>query len=191
MPVAVADLGPRFSTDKGQIRLDSPAFATDRRSQPVVRTLHDFANAVSEEPCSFHAAIEGPLYLASADPFLAGGDELDRLKPQMQGEMAVLENTADPHGKSLAAGVALAEAGAAALAGQATNALLIPIAAMRADRAFRPQMRLDIGKSGFLVVEVGDGKNGISHRKSPMASTLYLADGVAKCNVAFPKELRE
>jgi hypothetical protein len=48
-------------------------------------------------------------------------------------------------------------------------------------------MRLDIGKSGFLVVEVGDGKNGISHRKSPMASTLYLADGVAKCNVALGK----
>ena len=55
---------------------------------------------------------------------------------------------------------------------------------MRADWTFRPQMGLDIGKSGFLIVKVRGGQNGIGHRKSPMASTLYLAYGTVKCNVA-------
>ena len=56
-------------------------------------------------------------------PFLLASDELDRLKPQMQREVAVLEDGADPHGEGLPAGVALAEARTAALAGQAADPL--------------------------------------------------------------------
>jgi hypothetical protein len=117
---------------------------------------------VHQEPSGFHAAIEGPLNLAGADALLAGGDELDRLKPQMQREMAVLEDAADPHGEGLAAGVALSQAGTAALAGQAADALFIAIAAMGANRAFRPQVSLDIGKSGFLIVKWGADKTGLA-----------------------------
>ena len=71
--------------------------------------------------------------------------------------MAVLEDRADPHGKGLAASVALPQAGAAGFASQATDGLLIDVASMGAIRAFRPQMSLDIGESGLFVVEMGGG----------------------------------
>src|SRR6202042_3665390 len=145
---------------------------------------HNLADAVDEEPSGFHAAIEGPLDLAGADALLAAADELDRLQPQVQREMAVLEDAADPHGEGLAAGVALPQARAGGLAVQAANPLPVAIAAMRANRAFWPQVSLDIGESRVFVVKVGLGENGLGHRKSPMASTLYVWIGVVKCNVA-------
>jgi hypothetical protein len=43
---------------------------------------------------------------------------------------------------------------------------------------------LDIGESRFFVVKMGLGENGLSHRKSPMDSSLSLVVGVVKCNVA-------
>ena len=98
--------------------------------------------------------------------------------------MAVLENGPLAHRKSLAASVALAQARTAGFARQAADPGLIRVAAMGANRAFRPKPFLDIGKSGVFVVEMGGGNQGLGHGISPMARILYQAYGVVKCNVA-------
>ena len=125
--------------------------------------LHNLADAMGEEPSGFHAAIERPLYLAGADPLLAADDQLNGLKPQVKRKVAVLKDRTDPHGKGLAAGVALSQAGAAGFAGQAADALAIGVAAMRAYRAIRPQVSLDVSESGFLVVKMRGGQDGMGH----------------------------
>jgi len=181
---AGVNLGPSLAANIGQVGFESFTFAAHGRADSAVRGLHDLADAVGQEPSGLHAAIEGPLDLPGADPLLAATDQLDGLEPQMQREVAVLENRADADGEGLAAGVALPQARTAALAGQAADGLAVAIAAMRANRAFRPKVGLDIGKSGLFVVEVGGAQNGVGHGKSPMATMLYLAYGVVKCNVA-------
>ncbi len=90
-------------------------------------------------------------------PFLLARDQLDRLQPQMQREVAVLEDRADAHREGLPAGVALPQARTAGFAGQAADSLVVAIAAMGTNRAFRPQVGFDIGESGLLVVEMGGG----------------------------------
>lgn len=72
-----ADLGSGLPTDKSQIGLQGFSFAAHRGS--AARRCHDLADAVHQEPSSFHAAIEGPLNLSGADALFARGDELDRL----------------------------------------------------------------------------------------------------------------
>src|SRR5205085_7980728 len=110
----------------------------------VVIPLHDLANAMGQEPCGFHAALESALDLPGAHSLLAGADQLDRLQPQPQREVAILENRADPHGKGLATGVALAKPGAARLALKPADPIRVNVAAMRANRPVRPQFRLYI-----------------------------------------------
>ena len=113
-PVPCSNFGSGFAADKvisASKVLPSPPIGGWRRS-----ALHDLADAVHQEPSGFHAAIERALNLPGTDALLAGGDELDRLQPQMQREMAVLENGADPHREGLPAGVTLAQAGPATLA---------------------------------------------------------------------------
>jgi hypothetical protein len=134
------------------VGLDRLTFTADPAK--VAARGHHFADAVHEEPSRLHAAIEGPLNLPGADTFLAGCNELNSLKPKMQREMAVLEYRADPHREGLSAGVAFAQAGAVGLAGQPADGLLVDIAAMGANWAFRPQMSLDIGESGIFVVKM-------------------------------------
>lgn len=135
------------------VDFDGLAFAAHRAK--VAARCHHEANTVAKVPSGFHAAIEGALKLAGAEALLAGGNELDRLQPQMEREVAILENAADPYRKGLPASVALAQARTAALASQATDGLFVAIAAMGANRAFRPKVPLDIGKSGLFVVEMG------------------------------------
>ena len=102
----------------------------------------------------------------------------------MQREMAVFEDPADPNGEGLAAGVTLAQARTARFSRQATDSLVVAIAAMGANRTFRPKMGFDVGKSGLFVVEMRGGKTGLAMTKSPMAATLSIGCGVVKCNVA-------
>jgi hypothetical protein len=152
---ATLGLSESLAANVGHVRFNGLAFTPKRRS--VVTGFQNLADAMGEKPSGLHAAIKGSLYLASANALLAASDKLDGLKPQMQREVAVLENAADPHGKGFAAGIALVEAGAAGLAGQTANALAIAIAAMRTNRPIRPQVSLDIGESGFLIVKMGGG----------------------------------
>jgi hypothetical protein len=149
---AMLDLGEGSPAHKGHVRLDGLAFAAERGG--VVRRLHDLADAVHEEPSGFHAAIERPLYLAGRDAFLRATNELDGLQPQVQREVAILEDRADANREGLTAGVALAKARTAGLAGQAADPLAIAVSAMRANRAIWPQMGLDVLKRRFLIVKM-------------------------------------
>jgi hypothetical protein len=102
--------------------------------------------------------------------------------------MAILENGADPHGKSLPAGVALAQAGTAGLPLKAPDPRRVRVTAMRAKRTGWPKVRLDKGEGGFLIVKMRDGKNGLRHgQKLLMAIILTLAHGVVKCSVAMDR----
>ena len=157
MAGADAYLSTRLTANEGQIGLKGFAFAADRRADAVIRGLHDLANAMGQEPCGLHAAIEGPLYLPCRNAFLARHDELDRLQPKMEGKVAVFEDAAYAHRKSFAAGVALAETWAAGLSGQPTDAFFVAISAVRAGRTLRPEIRFNIGESGLFVMEMGGG----------------------------------
>jgi len=114
---------------------------------------------VHQEPSGFHAAIERPLHLSSADTLLALANDVDRLKPEMQRKMAILEDRADSHGEALPADVASAKSYAGRLALKASNPCRVNVAAMRANRAVRPQVRLYIRKGGFFVAEMGSGQD--------------------------------
>src|SRR5207244_452685 len=91
---------------------------------------------------------------------------------------------ADPHREGLTAGVALAQAGAAALAAQAANLAGVGIAAMRASRAIRPKPGLDIGKSSILVMEMRGGKDRIGHGN--LLWPQYYTYGVGLSSVTSP-----
>lgn len=95
---AGVNLGSRLAANIGQVRLKGTTFTSHRRANAILGRLHDFADSMGQEPSGLHAAIEGPLNLAGRDALLACGNELDGLEPQVQREMAVLEDAADPHG---------------------------------------------------------------------------------------------
>src|SRR5262249_39802083 len=94
-----------------------------------------------------------PVKLVAANALLRGAQKEHRLQPDMQRDMAGLEDSADLDGKGLAAVVALVDAYAGALARQL--AAVIHSAAMRADAAFPPYAALDKIICGLFVVEVG------------------------------------
>jgi hypothetical protein len=175
---AFADFHSRLPADIRPIRFDGPAFPA-HVAGVVFRRLHGFADTVHQKPSGLHAAIERPLYLPRRDAFHAAADKLDRLQPQMHGKVAVFKNRTDAHRKGFAARIAFAKAGAAGLASQSADARLIGIVAVRADRPVRPKVRFDVSESGFLVMEMRDGQNGLSHWKSPMAATLSPALGLS------------
>jgi hypothetical protein len=87
----------------------------------------------------------------------------------MQLHMAALEESSDANGERLAALVALIKAGAGALALHLRDAF--HAAAVRANRAFRPQSRLNVGKCLFFVVKMRGSQTG-SHFFSPYVHGL-------------------
>jgi hypothetical protein len=158
--------------DFGFVRLNRLANAAERAS--IGSRRHRQADAVPKVPRGFHTAAEHPLKLARRNAFLRRAKQMDGLKPHAQGKVAILKNRALAHGKGRAtAGVALAQADldnafGVLLAGlrphtcQAPN-LLRGRAAMRAGRAFRPDLAFDVIESGFLAKEPGVGKDGLGH----------------------------
>ena len=82
---------------------------------------------------------------------------MDRLQPDMQLAMAILENCADLNRKGLLARVALIDASAGALALELAYA--IRSLAARALRAIRPKPRLNPFVGRFFVVEMKARKN--------------------------------
>ena len=112
------------------------------------------ANPVPDEPCGFHAATEHALELAGADAFLRRAHQEDRLKPKMHRDVAVLKDGPDLHGELLAALIALAKSRTGRFAREAPNTTLVVIAAVRADRAMGPKLRLCVVVGGLLILEV-------------------------------------
>ena len=160
------------------VDLDSFAFATHRIK--VATGGHRKANTVAKVPSGFHATAQGPLKLAGRVAFLAGAKQVDGLKPKPQAEVAILENGANADRKLLAAGVALAKAGAAGFAAQ-TPDLVASGLAMRADRAMRPKPGFDVLESGFLTVKMGGRKYRFSHDLPRFVEVnLAFVDGVVK-----------
>ncbi len=126
---------------------------------------HSLADAMPEEPRGFHPALEGALQLADANALLAGAHQVDRLEPHAKRHVAGFHDGAHLDSERLAAGVALAETVAGALAVQSAGTLLSS-AAMRADRAIGPQPRFNKRVSRGLAVEMGFGKDRV-HGRSP------------------------
>jgi hypothetical protein len=127
----------------------------------VAARSHCRANTMGQVPRGFHAATEQPLDLTGADALLAGAHEVNDLKPQVQRKVRRLENGPHPHGKGLLAGVALAKAGAGSFALKLAYAL--PLAAKRANRTIRPQVRLHEIKGRVLVLILGLGEDVLGH----------------------------
>lgn len=90
--------------------------------------------------------------LVARNALLARRHEKHRLKPEMHRNMARLKDGPNLDGEGLAALVALVGADAGAPAAHLPDAL--ETAAMRADRTFRPNPRLDKGVSGFFAMKV-------------------------------------
>jgi len=175
-----------LAADVGFIDFHGFTFAAERAKLAV---LHRFANTVSEKPSGFHAALEHPLNLTGRNALLAGAHQVDHLKPQVQGKVAILEDSPHADSEGATAGIALAKANPAALALQAPDAVGVTVATMRASRAIRPKQRLDIRERSFLIVEVGSAQNRLCHGVSPYEETLPFVVGVVKCNTARDSNL--
>jgi hypothetical protein len=97
---------------------------------------HGFADAVRHETGGFEGDSEGAVKLIGADALLAGDDEVNRLKPDMQRDVAALEDGADLDGEGLAALVTPVGTDPGRPAAHFTCA--VNAATMRTDRAVRP-----------------------------------------------------
>ena len=123
--------------------------------------IHGFADAMRHKPSGFEGHAEDPVQLVAGNTFLAGGDQMDGLQPEMQLDMAALKNGAHLHGKRLAAGVALIQANAGRFAAHFAHAL--GALAVVANRAMRPQASLNIRIRSFFFMKMRGGKDGFCH----------------------------
>lgn len=132
----------------------SSANATGSAHRGESAVAHRFADTVSKKPRSFHAVNEHPLNLPGANPLLACAHKMDDLKPKVQRQMRGLENGPHADREWLTAFIAFAKAEARALACQFMDTLRVSAAAMRTIWAMRPKLALDIGESGFFILEM-------------------------------------
>jgi hypothetical protein len=114
---------------------------------------------MTEEPGGFHAALKGSLDLPGSEALLGRIHQVDDLQPDVQRNMAGLENSPHPDSKLLPASVAFIEP----WAGRPTTQFAEPIdlATMMTDRAVGPEPRLDISESGVFVLEMFGGQVGL------------------------------
>lgn len=153
--------------DEGFVGLDNAAIAAHRRE---IASAHCLADAMAHKPCGFQGHAQGAMQLVRADSLLAGRQQIDRLQPQAQRDMALLEDGADLDVELLPALVALVKADAGRLALHLGYTFLLT--AMRADRTIRPDAGFNPGVGGFFVLQVLLRKQG--HGLSPCPS--YIID---------------
>ena len=157
MSVAAPHFDAFLATDEGFIDLNGLASA----AHWIKRAGHErLANAMRHEPSGFQGHAKNAVKLVRADTFLRRAKKMDCLEPNAHRDVTGLEDGSDFDGKGLAAFVALADANAGRFAAQELHALGVGVAAMRADRAIRPNARLDIGVGGAFIVEVAVRKDG-------------------------------
>jgi hypothetical protein len=160
-----------FAADEGFVCLDNQIFAAKLVVVPEgisvfdLQDGHCLTDAMPEEPCRFETTPEGTVKLAGGDTFLAAAHHIDRLKPDIQRDMARFENGPHPHRERFAASAALQKAGARALTFQPGR--LADRTAMGADRAVWPNPAFDVGDSGGFVAELGGVEGGLHGGCSP------------------------
>jgi len=147
---------------EGLVNFKSLPFAAQRARAAFV---HRQPNAVADEPAGFEIDTENAAELIRAEALLARTHQVDRLQPDVQRDMARLEDGPDLDGERLPAGVALVNADAGALALKRSGA--INDAAFRANPTVRPELRLDVGVSSCFAAETGFVKDRLWHRLSP------------------------
>jgi hypothetical protein len=145
-------VGPvlRSTSDIGFIGFNEFVLTTYAAGQFALS--HRLANAMSQKPRGLQATAKRPMQLSSRDALLAGAEQVNCLKPEMQGDMRGLKKSSRPHRERLAARAAFPEAGPSALAFQ--QRCFTNRTAMRANRAVRPKPRLYVCNGGFLVAEL-------------------------------------
>jgi hypothetical protein len=151
----------RLAADIGFVRLNELTFATKASRQ--LTFAHRFADTMAHEPCGFQCDAKGPVKLIAADTLFRRAQQEHRLKPDMQLDVAGLEDGPHLNGEGLAAGIALVDADPGALALQRTA--FVEHAAMRANAPVRPDVRLHESVGGGLAVVLRLGQDG--HGLSP------------------------
>ena len=126
---------------------------------------HCLANAVPKEPRGFEATAEGAVKLSGRDTLLAGAHQVNRLKPDVQWDMARLENSSHAHREGLTTGAAFPKARARRFALQLGR--FVDRTAMRADWPIRPKPTLDIREGGFFAAKLRCVKGGFHGGFSP------------------------
>jgi hypothetical protein len=110
---------------------------------------------MAHEPRALYGHSKDAPELVSANALLAGSYQGNRLKPDVQRNVGILENGPYAHGKGLAAVVALHDAHAGAFARKPPNALYA--ATVRAGRASGPNAGFYERESRGFVVKVKGG----------------------------------
>ena len=142
------------AADKSFIRFNGVASAAHRCK---LARAEGFTNAMREEPCTLVLNAENAVKLMRTNALLRRAKKIDRLKHLMQREVGRLENRANLHRELLAAIGALVKANA----GFAQIIMLAAYrAAMRANRAFRPQNAFEMSESCAFIVKVTSGNCG-------------------------------
>jgi hypothetical protein len=121
----------------GLVHLYDLAGAAHGRNK--VALAHRFTQAMHHEPCRLVADLEGAMDLMGADALLGARHQEQSGEPLCQGELRALKHSLDRDRELFAAIVALIHAGAVRLTTEPRSG---QGAAMRTDRAFRPDPSL-------------------------------------------------
>jgi hypothetical protein len=149
----------------GFVRLDNHILAAKRTGIFDLQHGHRFSDTVPEEPCGFKAAAKRAVKLASRNALLTAAHHVDRLQPDMEWDVARLENGPHAHCEGLAASATFPEAGPRRLAFQLRR--FIDRAAMRTNRTIGPKPRFDEREGGIFVSELGCVQGGLHGGLSP------------------------
>ena len=141
--------------------------------------FHGLTDAVRHEPSGFESNTQSPVQLIRANALLAGGDQEDRLQPQVHFDVAGLENGSYLHSERLTTLVALVSAYASRFAAHLANAL--SLFAAWAARAIRPEFGFNKLVSGFFVMKVGFGQD--AHDVFPQKMGLLCPSGVGTSSI--------
>ena len=157
--MSATNLSPRLAPDEGFVSFDH---ATADPQDPT-RRVHCFAQAVGHEPGRFVLDPKRALQLVAAAPLLTRTDQVDRLHPLVQRDLAALKDCTNGYRELFAAILALVYARAVRLAVQYI-VILAHAAAVRANRTIRPadSFKVLAGLGGVLEMWFVEGGHGRS-----------------------------
>ena len=151
--------------DEGFVNLNRAAASAEVDAAIIA---HRFTDAMGHEPSGLEGHTKGAVKLLGTDALLGGTHQVDGLQPQVQRDVAGLEDRADANRELGLAIAALFQAVTlnafrVFLAGLGANAFkdihVADAATVRADRTLRPKHRLNMGKRCGFVVHVFGGQD--------------------------------